>query len=133
MRVVLDTNVLVSALWWDGNERKTLLATLTENVDLLVSDDILSEFLSVVSRKKFTGFPREKISQFIEIILETAIIVEPTDRIGAIKEDEEDNRILECAIMGHADYIVTGDSHLTKLCEFQGVKIITASEFLKIV
>jgi putative PIN family toxin of toxin-antitoxin system len=78
MRAVLDTNVLVSALWWEGNERRALLATQNPEVDLLLSDDILTEFLAVVARKKFSGFPREGISQFIEILLETAVLVEPT-------------------------------------------------------
>jgi putative PIN family toxin of toxin-antitoxin system len=131
MKVVLDTNVLVSALWWNGNERKVLLATLGENIDLLVSDDILTEFLSVIARKKFANFPRDSIYQFIEIILETAIIVEPIDKINVVKEDSDDNRILECAISGKADYVVTGDCHLLKIREYGGVKIITANEFLK--
>ena len=132
MRVVLDTNVLVSALWWKGNERNVLLMTLYDDVDLVVSDALLSEFLNVVAKGKFAGFPHENVSELMEIILETAIYVESAVEVSEIKDDPSDDRILECAVAGKADYIVSGDRHLLKLKEYRGIPITNAKGFLKI-
>lgn len=125
--------MLVSALWWEGKERGVLLATLNPEIELLLTDEIMTEFMAVVSRRKFSGFPRDRISQFIEILLETAVVVEPKTNIDAIGEDPNDKRILECAVEGGANFIVTGDRHLLKLGSYRGIKIVTASEILKFI
>jgi len=133
MRVVLDTNILVSALGWDGNERKVLLATLSDDVDLVLSDEIISEMLQVLSYEKLSHIPEDKIGLFLEIIMETAMIIETTSKLAIIKEDPMDNRILECAIDGGAEYIISGDKHLLNLKEYEGIKILKAKEFLGII
>lgn len=130
MRLVLDTNVLVSAVGWNGNERAVLLETLSEDTDLLLSETTIAEFLQVLSYEKFSHTPIEKISLFIEIIMETSIIVETKTKISTIKDDPADNRILECAVDGKADYIISGDKHLLDLKEYQGIKILNAKTFL---
>ena len=130
MRVVLDTNILISALGWNGNERTVLLETLSSDIDLLLSEDIINEFLHVLSYDKFTHISIEKISLFIEIIMETSIIIDTNTKIFAIKNDQEDNRILECAVDGNAEYIISGDKHLLNLGEYEGIRILNASDFL---
>jgi putative PIN family toxin of toxin-antitoxin system len=130
MRIVLDTNVLASALGWAGNERKVLLSTFSEDIDLLLSEDIISEFIHVISSDKFSYVPVEKISHFLEIIMETSIIIKTNIKITAIKDDPEDNRILACAIEGKADYIVSGDRHLLALGKHEGTRILSARDFL---
>lgn len=65
------------------------------------------------------------------MLQKVAYIVEPTNRLSHIKEDPDDNRVLECAVAGDAKYIVTGDQHVLGLGEFSGIKIVTASQFLE--
>ena len=132
MRIVLDTNVLVSALGWDGNERAVLLETLSEDIDLLLSESIITEFLNVLAQEKFSHIPQKKISLFIEIIIETSILVETKTKVTIIKEDPDDNRILECAIDGKADYIVSGDKDLLNLGKFKNIPIFPTKDMLKI-
>ncbi len=132
MRLVLDTNVLISALGWNGKERAVLLETLSNNIDLLLSEDIINEFLHVLSYDKFTHLSIEKISLFLEIIMETSIIIDTKTKLSVIKEDPDDNKILECAVDGKADYIISGDKHLLKLEVFEGIKILKANDFLNL-
>jgi len=72
------------------------------------------------------------ITDWNKVIRKNAISVAPTKKIEAVKEDPSDNKFLECAIESRADYIVTGDKHLKRLNEFEGIKIINAREFLDI-
>jgi putative PIN family toxin of toxin-antitoxin system len=132
MRIVLDTNVLVSALGWDGNERAVLLDAFSEGIDMLISDSIIVEFIEVTSRDKFADIPLDKIAHFLEILMETAEIVDTKTKVTKVKDDEADNRILECAVDGRADYVVTGDRHLLDLKKFKNINILSAGEYLKI-
>lgn len=61
MRIVLDTNILVSAMGWDGNERKVLLTSLSDDIDLVLSDELISELLHVLSYGKFSHLPMENL------------------------------------------------------------------------
>jgi putative PIN family toxin of toxin-antitoxin system len=133
MRIVMDTNVLVSAFGWDGNERTVLLETLSGEHDLLISADIITEFIHVFSYKKFSHIPVEKICHFLEIMMETSVLIDVKTRISIVKGDPEDNRILECAVDGNADYIVSGDKHLLDLKVYKGIEILNARSFLEIV
>lgn len=130
MKVVLDTNVLISALGWNGNEKKVLLETLSDDIDLLLSEDIINEFLHVLSYDKLSHIPIEKISLFVEIIVETSIIVDTKTKLLVIKDDPQDNRILECAVDGKADYVISGDKHLLDLKIYKGIEILNAKAFL---
>ena len=128
MRLVLDTNILISAFFWDGNERKLLRSCRRKKHQLIVSPDILDE-LSRVLQRKFK-LPFEKVNEYREEILLMAEIVIPTGQIEIIKEDVTDNIVLETATIGKAEKIITGDKHLLKLKEFKGI-IITKSTALK--
>ena len=61
-----------------------------------------------------------------------SLFIEPLERVSIVREDPDDNKILECAIAAKADFIITGDSHLLKLENFKSIKIVTANEFLKL-
>ena len=130
MKLVLDSNVLISAPGWNGNERAVLLETLSDDMDLLLSEDIINEFLHVLSYDKFASISIEKISLFIEIITETSVIVDTKTKISVVKDDPDDNRILECAVDGNADHIISGDKHLLPLKVYEGIRILSAREFL---
>jgi len=132
MKIVLDTNILVSAMGWDGNERKVLMATLALDIDLILSDAMVSELLKVLSYQKFSHLPVDVISRFVEIVMETAMVIETASELSVIREDPADNRILECAVDGDAGYIVTDDTHLLKLKEYRGIRIVRAKDFLTV-
>ena len=132
MRIVLDTNILVSAMGWNGNEREVLLATFSEDIDLVLSEDLIAELLRVLSYEKLSHLPVDKISKFVEIMMETAIIIETSSHLSVIKEDPSDDRVLECAVDGCAEYIVSGNKHLLNLKEYEGIRILRAKAFLGI-
>ena len=132
MKVVLDTNILISALGWNGNERDILLESLSGELDLLLSVDITNEFLLVLSKDKFSNIQADKIARFIELILETSVFVDTRSNAYAIKDDPQDNRILECALDGKADCMIACDKHLLNNGNYKRISILKAREFLSI-
>jgi putative PIN family toxin of toxin-antitoxin system len=131
MRVVADTNVLISGTFWKGNESRLLKLCKVGEVTNVISPEIVKEFEYVVSRSKF-GLTKGEVNNALELVISLSVLVHPKTKIDVVSEDPDDNRILECAIDGDAGYIVSGDSHLTKLREYLGIKILNASEFLKL-
>ena len=75
----------------------------------------------------------ETIQEWQGVIIENSLIVEDYEKLDIIKEDPDDNKFLEAAIAGNADFIISQDNHLLKLKEFNNVKIIIPEEFLKII
>lgn len=130
LKVTPDTNTLVSAVISKGNEFELLRLAHISKIKLILSLQILKEFKDVISRKKF-GFSNEQINRILKSIVNISAIIMPSNRIDLIKEDPADNKILECAESGKADYIVSGDYHLLKLKEYKEIKIVKTSEFLK--
>ena len=124
--VVLDTNILISAFFWEGNERKVLQRCRTGEYQSITSPEILEE-LEEVLRKKFQ-VPDEKINAFIRNFLISSELVFLRGNISEIKEDPSDNAILETALIGGAYLIITGDSHLLRLKSFKGITIKRAGE-----
>ena len=130
IRVVLDTNVIISAIFWRGAPYKVMKKALQRDFILVISPDILEE-VSERLKHKF-NLPREEIETLMNILLSYSDIVEPTTKVNVVKADENDNKIIECAIDGEADFIVTGDHHLLELKSYKSIKIITPAEFLKL-
>lgn len=130
--VVLDTNVLVSALGWRGPERRAYELSREGVFRQLISRPLLQELRRVLEYPKL-GVSAEAAVAFVSDLQAHATLVEPTVEIDVIQEDPPDNRVLECALEGGARWIGTGDSHLLKVAEFRGVGIVTAAELLKII
>jgi len=131
MRVVLDTNVIVSALNFPGNERRDLDLARRGRYELYLSPFILQEVSGVLVRK--FRWDQERTSQAISMLSAVATIVDPQPRPSVIHRNEADNRILECAVEASADYLVTGDrQHLLPLGEHLGTKIVNSVQFLSI-
>lgn len=128
MRVVLDTNVLVSAVL-GRRLREILTHWRAGDFTLIVSSEIMSEYIGVLQREKF-GLPEELIFDISAYLLQQAEFVTPLETLDVVHADPSDNRFLEAAITGNADWIVSGDSHLLSLDQFQGIPIIAAREFL---
>ena len=130
MRVVFDTNIFISAFVISGSlAEKAILKIIEEEDFLLISKDIIDEILSVLSSK--FGRDREGLSHVAVTLSELAELVKPARRISLLK-DEPDNRILECAIYGEADLLVTGDKEILQLGEYKGVKIVSLREYLEL-
>ena len=129
MRVVLDTNVIVSGLNFPGNERIVLELALRGRFELCLSTFILEEVAGVLWNK--FGWERQLVSQAVTALKDAATIIEPPRLPEVIEGNHADNRILECAVAAPADYLVTGDRrHLIPLAEHQETKILNAPQFL---
>lgn len=132
IKVVLDTNIFISSIFWKkGNPHKIVELALDKKIRSFTSLEILQE-LEKVLRRDFQE-PEEIIQRQIALILECSTVVKPSARIYVVKDDPEDNKIVECAISCNADYIVTGDRHLLDLDEYEGIKIVKAKELVDIV
>ncbi len=130
MRVVFDTNIFISAFIIPGSmAEKAILKIIEEEDSLLISKDIMDEVLSVLSSK--FGRDREELSHVAVALSELAELVKSARRIRLLK-DEPDNRILECAIYGQADLLVTGGKKILQLREDRGVKIVNLKEYLEL-
>ncbi len=129
-KVLLDTNILISALGWNGKPRQVFQKCIDGELELITSPEQIAELRRVMDYPKF-NFTEEQKTIFIAIVLGIATMVEITGQLRVIKEDHDDDAILETAFAGSAEYIISGDSHLLNLREFAGTNIITTSEFLE--
>jgi uncharacterized protein len=129
-RVVFDTNVYISAILTPGNSREVLELARESEISLMVSEAILAELERVLRLKIHRS--GSEIALILKAIRDISVFVSPAMRFSVVEEDDTDNRILECAVEGGADYIVSGDQHhLLSLKEFQGGKILSPAGFLE--
>jgi putative PIN family toxin of toxin-antitoxin system len=128
-RVAVDSNVLISALHFGGPPEELLTLANEGGVDLFVSPFILSETARVLKQK--LGWTDKAVRDALVLVTEVATVVEPTITLNAVAADEPDNRILECAVHAHVDFLVTGDKrHLLPLSRYRGIRILTPRECL---
>jgi putative PIN family toxin of toxin-antitoxin system len=128
MRVVFDSNILIAALLFPGGRAEAAVTRILEGRDeLVLSAPILREILSVLA----TIFSRDKeeLSRVAVVLGEMGKLVEPSRRLSVF-EDEPDNRILECAVEGKAEAIVTGDKAMLAAGEYKGIRLITLADYL---
>ncbi len=135
VKVVFDTNVWISILF-----KKTLGKEFSgifkkEKIEVCTSEEILKEISRVLMYSKIdellelSGVSEREI---IQRIIENSILIRPKFKLKIIREDLEDNKILDCALQANVDFIVSGDRHLLKLKKFKNIKIVTPREFLDI-
>ena len=133
IRIVADTNIFLSGIFWKGNFSSQVIDLWrNRKLDLISSIPIIEELT-----KNLEGFKikmdKDMVQEWKNKILENSLIVESQEDINIVKEDEEDNKFVEAAVAGKANYIVTQDNHLLKVKEFRGIKILTPKDFLDIV
>jgi len=126
--VVLDTNVLVSAFVFGGNPHKVLELVLRKHIRGVTSSFIISELTEVLLRKFL--FEESKALLLEKKIRKYFLLVQPTKRIKVLKDDA-DNRILEAALQGRCQFIVTGDKELLSLKKYKGIVKVTPAQFLQ--
>lgn len=129
IRITPDTNVLVSALFYDGKERALLQAAIDGRVRLVLSADIIDELTGVLDRK--FKVDRDMTRDYVFRLAELADIVEPRKLPDLSVRDRADAKIIECAYSGDSDYIVTGDRDLLSFKQYERINIISASALLK--
>ncbi len=126
-RVVFDTNILLSAFLFGGNPEALFEAVRAGKIELVTSPSILAEFASIL-KSKF-AWANDEIRDAVAVIGCSSELFKPKKKLAILK-DNADNRVLECAVEGNADCIISGDRHLLGLKEFRGIPILRASEFL---
>jgi len=130
-KVVIDTNVFVSGLTFKGKPREVLDLIWRGDIEACISSFILKELEETL--KKDFSWERDQIKHTIEKIKAKTILFQPKNKVYVIKENDDDNRILECAIEGRVQYLISGDrKHLLPLKEYQRIKILSPAEFLKV-
>ena len=130
LRVVFDTNVLVSAIGFGGKPWNCLVLAFIGDVEMVTADAAIAEFERVLGydRLPFTEAEQE---QYPELIRTEATVVDPDTSVQVIDDDPDDDLFLEIALEAEAEYIVSGDPHLTELGSFRGLDIVSPSEFLE--
>ena len=134
MNIVLDTNVWLSGVFWDGEASKILEKAEKKGIDIIISEDILSEIIKVLNREskfqKYISNLKLSIEDLLRTILSISILIETKTKLNIIKADPKDNIILEAAVEGKGEYIISYDNHLLNMIEFRGIKIISPKEFI---
>ena len=132
MRVVLDTNVLVSALIGKDKPAKFVRKVLEKQAELLISKPMLDELVDVIARPKIREYVDEgDVKDFLQLIVDASVVVNVKSKLSVIA-DTSDNSVLATACDGKADYVVSGDKHLVELKRFRGIKIITVDQALRL-
>lgn len=129
-RIVIDTNVYISAIFWGGKPREVLELGRNGRISIFTSSEIQAE----IEMKLKTKFRIEE-NEVAQILLDYAMFtmpIKPLHRIAIIEADPDDDKFMECALAARAGYIVSGDKHLLNLKNYQGIQIKKPAEFLEI-
>ncbi|MFA5993230.1 MAG: putative toxin-antitoxin system toxin component, PIN family [Candidatus Pacearchaeota archaeon] len=135
MRVVLDTNVLVSGTFWTGVSFKILKMIDSGKFSLILSPEIINEYYETINFDEIIEKVNMKnliANEIVQKVISNSMIVKSLQKLDIVKEDSDDNIILECAVEGNAEYILSYDRHLLNLKEFNNIKILAPEEFLNI-
>jgi putative PIN family toxin of toxin-antitoxin system len=128
MRLVLDTNVFVSGVFFTGPPYQILKAWQQQRLDIVVSAQILQEYRRV-GKKLANQFRGVDLNPVLDLVAARAVVVEPVELREPVCDDLDDDKFIACAISGRAQYIVSGDKHLLRLSCYQGVEILTPRQF----
>ncbi len=133
-KVVLDTNVIVSGTFWAGSSSKIFDIIDKKMLILILSEEILKEYERVIKSEEIMEKVENHnliISKIVQRVIANSEIIEPKEKYKIIKDDSDDNKFLDCAVAGKANFIISQDKHLLTLKEFKSIKIVTPKEFLE--
>ncbi len=133
MKITVDTNVLISATFWYGSSNEIIERVEKKEIELVLSKEIIEEFVRVLDYKELQEKIKNKNLEMKRTVVKLVSIVkmvEPNEKLSIVKDDQDDNKILECAKTGNVDFIVSNDNHLLKLKIFENIPIVTSQEFL---
>jgi putative PIN family toxin of toxin-antitoxin system len=133
IRYVFDTNVIISALLFENSKPAQAFQYALANGEVLLSFDLLEELNEVLGREKFNRYvTNEEREEFLEVLVDRAVLIEIVANVQECR-DPKDDKVLELALNGEAQYIISGDRDLLVLNPFRNVKVITVEDFLKII
>ena len=130
MKVVLDTNVLLSAILFGGIPGRILDAWRAGQVELVMSPDIVDEYVRVGERLN-GRYPDVEIQPVVALVVQNATIVPSAPLPGAVCDDPDDDKFLACASAGGVQAVVSGDKDLLSLSEFRNIPILTPRQFVE--
>lgn len=132
MRVVVDTNVLISALLKaDGSPAKIVSLWRSGELELVVSEEVVSEVSRVLGYQRIrTRVSAEEAERFLDLLRTAALAVTAYENVTVVKDDPDDDKFLAVAIVSGAEYIISGDTHLLSIGNYQGIEILTPAGFL---
>lgn len=132
MKVVLDTNVLMSAIFFGGPPFQIVKAWLDGKVEMVVSVEILDEYESVCQRLK-TKYPNidyESIETILHLLIRNCELVETKTCRVEVSKDPDDNKFIECALCANVQIIVSGDKHLLDISGYKGISVLKPQDFI---
>jgi putative PIN family toxin of toxin-antitoxin system len=136
MKVVLDTNVAVSAaISPKGPPAEIVKAWRAHSLTWVTSPPLLDELERALLSpriRRYLAWGEDEIAEFLAAVRQAAEITSPTRQIDVIRDDPADNGVLEAAVSAQADYVVSGDRHLLELKTYEGVQIVTPARFVAI-
>ncbi|MGB8328983.1 MAG: putative toxin-antitoxin system toxin component, PIN family [Polyangiales bacterium] len=128
MKVVLDTNVLMSGIFFAGPPARILTAWAEDQLDLLATVDILAEYRRVGSRLR-KKYPSVDVDPVLDLVIRESRIVEPVPVEADACSDKDDLKFLACALAGNADCVVSGDRALLRASGYEGIEVMTPRDF----
>lgn len=134
MRLVLDTNIVVSGLLSDGTPARLLDAAQADQAELFTTRQLLAELTRILRRAKFADAIAASGLSLEELVLgyaELAVVIEPLPITLTVAADPDDDQVLACAAAARPELIASGDKHLLSLKQYQGIPIVTAAEALQ--
>ena len=130
IRIVLDTNVIVSALVFGGVPRGVLELAEAGQCQFFYSEPIQTEVRRVLSEK--FEWPQALLRESLPVLWSMGELVVPRMSVDAVPADPDDNRILECAVEAHAEVVVSGDHHLLALQKYKSIPIVSPRQFIEL-
>ena len=129
MKVVLDTNVIISGVFFSGPPHQILKALKNQEFQILISLEILDEYFRV-GEELSVQFPEVDLNPILELFTTNAELIEAVQLNEAVCDDPDDDKFFACAIAGAADLIVSGDKHLLKMSGYQGIEVVRPRQFV---
>ncbi|MBS3137713.1 putative toxin-antitoxin system toxin component, PIN family [Candidatus Woesearchaeota archaeon] len=132
IRIVLDTNIIISAFGWSGNEYNILQKVMNKELLLVLSPEILDEYKRILLLQRLE-FQEDEVEEFISALLEVAELIYPiyNKQSSIAIRDKDDIKFIICAIESKADYIITGDNDLLVIDKYNSIQIISSKNFLE--
>ena len=129
-KVVIDTNIYISAIFWNGKPREVIDLGRDGKITIFTSLDIENE----IAGKLKTTFKlaEEDVNQILLDFSTFTLPIRISKQLIVVQDDPDDNKFIECAVECKANYIISGDRHLLNLKEYEGIKLIKSSDFLKV-
>jgi len=128
VKVILDTNVLLSGIFFSGPPYVILKAWQEGKIEIIVSEDIIAEYQRVAEELS-QQFPSVDIERILELLTIHTEIVDTKNFQATVCEDPDDNKFISCALAGKSKIIVSGDKHLLKISGHEGIQVLKPREF----